>query len=274
MGAVSHGRWCTRTDALLVVEGIHVNSGNRERPGSARQGRRNLTGWPDCSVVAGGPARRQVRLHDIPSLGRPLRLLRAKRIWRYSDPDCLRTTFTEEPAGRTAGRKEIRSAGSAGPCRSAPNPSRRNRLPGSMRNSRPGTRARKPPLAWQCYQSCAASTVEGHPWTLDRWGNAAPPARTVELLGKAAAVHAKYRPRPDGIRSQPPRVPGTPTNAVDMKGASAKTRKNFEVGGNEMAIPGSTRAGRSRDRQNGRRPTHKSCKLHVMLIDDISTHPS
>jgi len=50
---------------------------------------------PDCGVVAVGHGRRQVRLHDIPCFGRPVRLLWAKRVWRCADPDCPRTTFTE-----------------------------------------------------------------------------------------------------------------------------------------------------------------------------------
>jgi transposase len=56
----------------------------------------DVTGCPDCGVVAVGHGRWQDRLHDIPCFGRPVQLLWAKRVWRCQDPDCPRTTFTEE----------------------------------------------------------------------------------------------------------------------------------------------------------------------------------
>jgi transposase len=93
----SHGQWCTRADALLGVEGIHVSAVMTTAPGLVLHVETgvDLAGCPDCGVVAVGHGRRQVRLHDIPCFGRPVRLLWAKRVWRCADPDCPRTTFTE-----------------------------------------------------------------------------------------------------------------------------------------------------------------------------------
>ena len=94
----SDGLRCTRADALLGVEGVHVSSVTAT-PGGLVLGvetGEDITGCPDCGVVAVGHGRRQVRLHDIPCFGRPVRLLWAKRVWRCPDRDCPRTTFTEE----------------------------------------------------------------------------------------------------------------------------------------------------------------------------------
>lgn len=104
----SGGRWCTRADALLGVEGIHVSSVAATGAGLLLhiETGDDLAGCPDCGVIAVGHGRRQVRLHDVPCFGRPVRLLWAKRVWRCPDPDCPRTTFTEEhplagPPGKT-----------------------------------------------------------------------------------------------------------------------------------------------------------------------------
>lgn len=101
----SDGRWCTRADALLRFEGIHVYAVTAPPQAWFCSSRpvNDLAGCPDCGVVAVGHGRRQVRLHDIPCFGRPVRLLWAKRLWRCTDPDCPRTTFTEEhPLGTAA----------------------------------------------------------------------------------------------------------------------------------------------------------------------------
>jgi transposase len=94
----SGGRWCTRADALLGAEGIHVSTVTATVTGLVLgvETGGELAGCPDCGVVAVGHGRRQVRLHDIPCFGRPVRLLWAKRIWRCPDLGCPRTTFTEE----------------------------------------------------------------------------------------------------------------------------------------------------------------------------------
>jgi hypothetical protein len=94
----SGGRWCTRADALLGVEGIHISSVTETANGLVLHVEigETLSGCPDCGVIAVGHGRRRVRLHDIPCFGRPVRLLWAKRVWRCPDPDCAKTTFSEE----------------------------------------------------------------------------------------------------------------------------------------------------------------------------------
>ena len=96
----SDGRWCTRADALLGVEGIHVSSVTATGRGLVLgvETGEDVTGCPDCGVGAVGHGRRRARLHDIPCFGKPVRLLWAKRVWRCPDRDCPRTTFTEDHA--------------------------------------------------------------------------------------------------------------------------------------------------------------------------------
>jgi hypothetical protein len=94
----SGGRRCARADALLGVEGVHISSVTATTSSLVLRVEtgEDLVGYPDCGVVAVGDRRRQVRLHDIPCFGRPVRLLWAKRVWHCPDPGCPRTTFTEE----------------------------------------------------------------------------------------------------------------------------------------------------------------------------------
>lgn len=96
----SDGRWCTRADALLGVEGVHVSSVMATGRGLVLgvETGEDVTGCPDCGVVAVGHGRRRVRLHGIPCFGRPVMLLWATRVWRCPDRDCPRTTFTEDHA--------------------------------------------------------------------------------------------------------------------------------------------------------------------------------
>lgn len=56
----------------------------------------DLTGCPDCGVVAVGHGRRVQVLHDAPCFGRPVRVWWRKRIWRCPEPSCPRSTWTEE----------------------------------------------------------------------------------------------------------------------------------------------------------------------------------
>lgn len=54
------------------------------------------TGCPDCGVVAVAHDRRTVQARDMPAMGRPVRLVWVKRIWRCEEPACPRRTWTEE----------------------------------------------------------------------------------------------------------------------------------------------------------------------------------
>jgi hypothetical protein len=65
-----------------------LRHGNRERPGSARRERRNRHWLPGLQSRRSWPRTRQVRLRDMPSFGRPVRLLWAKGVWHRPDPDC------------------------------------------------------------------------------------------------------------------------------------------------------------------------------------------
>ena len=54
------------------------------------------TAWCQrCGVQARPHGRRQVRLRDLPSAGRPVTLLWLKRLWRCGEPLCPRTTWSE-----------------------------------------------------------------------------------------------------------------------------------------------------------------------------------
>lgn len=52
-------------------------------------------GCPSCGVVASAHDRREVRVRDLPSGGRPVVLVWSKRVWRCWDPDCEKRTWTE-----------------------------------------------------------------------------------------------------------------------------------------------------------------------------------
>lgn len=56
----------------------------------------DLTGCPDCGVVAIGHGRRVQVLHDAPCIGRPVRVRWRKRIWRCPEMSCPRSTWTED----------------------------------------------------------------------------------------------------------------------------------------------------------------------------------
>ncbi|MDQ0078480.1 helix-turn-helix domain-containing protein [Arthrobacter oryzae] len=82
----SSDRWCMRADALLGVEGIHVSAVAETTKALVLRVEtgEDITGCPECGVVAVGHGRRLVRL------------LWAKRLWRCLDPDSPRATFTED----------------------------------------------------------------------------------------------------------------------------------------------------------------------------------
>jgi transposase len=53
------------------------------------------TGCPRCGVVATAHGRREHLVRDIPSAGRPVTLVWAKRLWRCREPRCQQRTWTE-----------------------------------------------------------------------------------------------------------------------------------------------------------------------------------
>lgn len=54
-----------------------------------------VTGCRTCGVVASLHDRREVRVRDLPSGGRPVVLVWSKRVWRCEDRDCPKRTWTE-----------------------------------------------------------------------------------------------------------------------------------------------------------------------------------
>ena len=89
--------WCARADAMLGVDGIHVETvvtrqdglllGVATDPGP--------TGCPQCGVVAASKGRRSVLVHDLPCFGAPVRLLWRKRIYRCPEKACEVMSFSE-----------------------------------------------------------------------------------------------------------------------------------------------------------------------------------
>ncbi len=92
-------RWCPRADELFGVEGVHVLDVTTRDDGTIMldvESDADLTGCPDCGVVAVGHGRRVQVLHDAPCFGRPVRVRWRKRIWRCPEPSCPRSTWTED----------------------------------------------------------------------------------------------------------------------------------------------------------------------------------
>jgi transposase len=100
--AHSHSCYCSRCDLLVGLDGFHVVevAEHRGRRGSwlrvvvespARAG-----GCRVCGVVAHSHGRREVRLVDIPCMGRPVELVWRKRTWRCAEPLCAAGVFTEQ----------------------------------------------------------------------------------------------------------------------------------------------------------------------------------
>lgn len=93
--------YCDRCDLLLGLNGFHVagvgvHDGKRgpllrvvvESPARVEACRA-------CGVVAGSHGRREVRLVDVPCMGRPVELVWRKRTWRCGELDCPAGSFTE-----------------------------------------------------------------------------------------------------------------------------------------------------------------------------------
>jgi transposase len=89
--------WCARADAMFNADGMHVLD--------VRRGHRKLvitvetdaevTGCPECGVLAVGHGRRRVAAADAPCFGVPVRLVWLKRIWRCAEIDCGAGTWSE-----------------------------------------------------------------------------------------------------------------------------------------------------------------------------------
>jgi transposase len=92
-------RWCTRADAIFDVLGMHVTEvqvDDQQRLVLTVESDQLEHGCPGCRVLAVGHGRRCRVLHDAPSLGRVTVLRWLSRVWRFLEPSCATTTFTEQ----------------------------------------------------------------------------------------------------------------------------------------------------------------------------------
>jgi hypothetical protein len=93
--------YCDRCDLLVGLDGFHVVAVS-EYDGKRGPVLRVVVETPQrveacrsCGVVAGSHGRREVRLVDVPCMGRPVELWWRKRTWRCGEPDCPAGSFTE-----------------------------------------------------------------------------------------------------------------------------------------------------------------------------------
>jgi transposase len=97
--------YCDRCDLLVGLDGFHVVAVSEcegERGSFLRvvvESPKRVEGCRSCGVVAGSHGRREVRLVDVPCLGRPVELVWRKRTWRCEEPDCPAGAFTERDDG-------------------------------------------------------------------------------------------------------------------------------------------------------------------------------
>jgi transposase len=99
---------CSRCDALLGLEGLHVEGVERgaELMTVTVSTPWQLTGCPSCGAVAPSRGRRLRVLNDIPGSAR-VQLAWRQRIWRCPDPGCERGTFAEQVSALVAERGSI-----------------------------------------------------------------------------------------------------------------------------------------------------------------------
>lgn len=79
----------------FVVRAAAVVGGELHQLIETAQG---VVGCASCGVAARPHGRREVRVRDLPSGGRPVVLVWSKRVWRCEDPDCSVRTWTETNA--------------------------------------------------------------------------------------------------------------------------------------------------------------------------------
>lgn len=100
--ARSDSCYCSRCDLLVGLGGFHVvevaEHHRRHGPGLriAVESAPRVEGCRVCGVIAHSHGRREVRLVDTPSMGRPVELIWRKRTWRCAEPACPGGVFTEQ----------------------------------------------------------------------------------------------------------------------------------------------------------------------------------
>jgi len=111
--------WCSRTDALFDVPGMHVLTVEREpsRFVLTVESDADVGGCPSCGVAAVGHGRRRRTVADAPCFGVPVRVVWLARLWRCREPAFLSPC---SPSGTSWSRRGRRSP-------AGPRPGRRTR---------------------------------------------------------------------------------------------------------------------------------------------------
>ena len=93
----SSALWCSRTDSLFDVPGMHVLGVDRQpdRVVLTVESDADVGGCPVCGVVAVGHGRRRRVVADAPCFGVRVRLVWLARLWRCREPSCPVRVFTE-----------------------------------------------------------------------------------------------------------------------------------------------------------------------------------
>ena len=100
--ARSCSSYCQHCDLLVGLPGLHVvlvaERGGRRGPllRVVVESAARVEACRACGVVAHSHGRREVRLVDVPCMGRPVELVWRKRTWRCVDFDCMTGSFTEQ----------------------------------------------------------------------------------------------------------------------------------------------------------------------------------
>ena len=93
------GGYCERCDLLVGLDGLHVTAVDREdacRLVITVESEPTVMGCPACEVVAHGHGRAEVRLVDVPAMGRPVRIVWRKRRLVCPDLGCPVRRFVEQ----------------------------------------------------------------------------------------------------------------------------------------------------------------------------------
>lgn len=100
--ARSDSCYCSNCDLLVGLDGFHVVDVSEQTGWRGARLQVVVESAPGveacrrCGVVASSHGRRDVRLVDMPSFGRPVELVWRKRTWRCADPDCAAGVCTEQ----------------------------------------------------------------------------------------------------------------------------------------------------------------------------------
>ncbi len=140
--ARSDSCYCSRCDLLVGLDGFHVvdvvEHHGRHGPWLriVVESPPRAEGCRVCGVIAHSHGRREVRLVDVPCMGRPVELVWRKRTWRCAERACPGGVFTEQDddlakprglltVGRVGGRS-VSCVANTPPCKGLPGSSARH----------------------------------------------------------------------------------------------------------------------------------------------------